>query len=486
MSAIEVIVPKEAPRGWHGLLVERLRADGHDVAVRHRREGRRWPATMRAALALERRLLRRPAAGLATPLAPIPETPAGGRAAGLRIDLSGENAPAGAPVLRLAFDGSRRDAAIIAALARGRLPEIEATLDGQPVGRARPMIDRRESVALAADDVFARAVTLLRALTRRFAQGGLPPAPTAATPAPSNKSGFSAPYLGRALPRLAREAARRARYRQAHWRVGYRFVDGAGVAATGRLGTGWSVIPDDGTHFYADPFAFEWQGRHHVFVEDFPHATGKAVISLVTFDAAGRPSVPAPVLEEDHHLSYPQVFARDGEIWMLPEGSASGRLTLYRATGFPREWTADCVLVEGREISDATLLEHDGRLWLFATERDGYGSTSDTMVVYHAQALKGPWTPHPMNPLAIDRRAARPGGAVAEAGGRLLLPLQDGTLGYGGGLGLAEILRLDAQAVRLGEPKALSTDGDFPHPMVHTLNRAGRLEVVDGIVAVRR
>ena len=144
------------------------------------------------------------------------------------------------------------------------------------------------------------------------------------------------------------------------------------------------------------------------------------------------------------------------------------------------------MLIEDREISDATLVDHGGRLWLFATERDGHGSTSDTMVVYHAESLKGPFVPHPMNPVAIDRRAARPGGAVAKVDGRLILPLQDGTLGYGGGLRLSEIVELDARSVRFGEARTIADTGDFPYRMIHTINRAGRLEVVDGVVAVGR
>ena len=486
LLAIDVVIPSAAARGWQLLLVERLQADGHDVAVRHRHERHRWSAAMRTALGIERRLFRRGADGLASARRPLPQTPAG-RPAALCIDLCGDEAAATVPVLKVCFDGRPSDASAVAALARRRLPEIEARLDGRPVARARPMVDKPESVALAAEDVFARTVTLLRAVVQRIDRNDLAAAPEdPADAASASAPGFAAPYVGSALPRLGREAIRRMRYRLAHWRVGYRFHDGPGVAETGTLGNGWSVLPDDGTHFYADPFPFEWEGRHHVFVEDYPHATGKAVISVVSFDAEGRPSAAVPVLEEDHHLSYPQVFARDGAIWMLPEGSASQRLTLYRATAFPHGWTADSVLIDDREISDATIFEHGGRLWLFASERDGHGSTSDTMVVYHADTLKGPWRPHRMNPVAIDRRAARPGGAVAMVGRTPVLPLQDGTLGYGGGLGLAAILELNEETVRLGRPKPVSADGDFPYPMVHTLNRAGRLEVVDGIAAVRK
>jgi hypothetical protein len=171
---------------------------------------------------------------------------------------------------------------------------------------------------------------------------------------------------------------------------------------------------------------------------------------------------------------------------MLPEGSGGGGLTLYRAERFPDRWSAVATLVEG-DISDATLVEHDGALWLFATDRDGrLGSTSDTLVVYRAPTLLGPWTPHRRNPILVDRRRARPGGAVIRSDGELLLPVQDGTDGYGAGLGLSRVVRLDDDEVVLGEPRPISGAGDFPYPQIHTLNRAGRLEVIDGIAAVRK
>ncbi|TIO75017.1 MAG: hypothetical protein E5Y00_15080, partial [Mesorhizobium sp.] len=354
------------------------------------------------------------------------------------------------------------------------------------VGQARPMVDKRESTALGTEDVFARAITLVQSVTRAFAADRLPREAVAEIHGRGERGGFTSAYLGAALPRLGREALRRARFRHAHWRVGYRFTDALGVADTGKLGTGWSVLPDPGDHFYADPFPFWWQGQPFVFVEDYPHATGKAVISVVPFDADGVPGEPRVVLEEAHHLSYPQVFERDGAIWMLPEASAGGKLTLYRASGFPDSWLAETVLVEG-EISDATLFEHEGMLWLFATDRDGHGSTSDTLVIFSAPALAGPWRPHPANPILIDHRMARPGGAfVRNRDGRVLLPVQDGTLGYGGGLGLSKLLELNQQTVRLSPPRPIDAAGDFPYPKIHTLNRAGRLEVIDGIAAVRK
>ena len=87
------------------------------------------------------------------------------------------------------------------------------------------------------------------------------------------------------------------------------------------------------------PLGVEHEGRTILFVEDFPHATGKALISAVAFDANGPVGTPVPVLEEPHHLSYPFVFEREGSFWMIPEklrqrhGRTSTARLLFPADG---------------------------------------------------------------------------------------------------------------------------------------------------------
>jgi hypothetical protein len=470
MTRIEIIAPVRA-RLWHRRIVERLREDGHEVGVRTRPMPNDIGFLAGLVLAAEGPLLRHDRLSTRASLADAPIA-----APVLRLDLTGAADATGVPTLTLVPPTP----AMLATLAAGRLPNFTVKLDGVPVAAAAPMVDDRAILIRAVEDVLARMVTLTVAAATRWPDLH----PIAAPPRIETATGFAPAYLSGVVPRVVHELGRRLCYRFAHWRVGYRLHDGPGIAETGRIGAGWAVLPDDGTHFYADPFPFEHEGRHHIFVEDYSHAEKKAVISVATLDAAGVASPPRPVLVEPHHLSYPNVFARDGEIWMLPQGN-DGTLTLYRAVRFPERWERVATLIE-REISDATILEQDGRLWLFATDRDGAGSTSDTLVVYSAETLLGPWTPHPLNPIAIDRRRARPGGRFIHAGGRVLLPIQDGTLGYGGGLGLAELRRLDAATVALGEPRPVATSGDFPYPQIHTLNRAGRLEVIDGIAPVRR
>ncbi len=217
-----------------------------------------------------------------------------------------------------------------------------------------------------------------------------------------------------------------------------------------------------------------------MFLEDYDHRGGKAVISVVPFDDHG-PSGPArPVLEEPWHLSYPFIFALEGQVWMIPESSANRTVSLYRADPFPDRWVHEATLLTNIEASDATLVHHDGHFWMFAATRDGAGSWSDTLALFRSDDIRGPWTAHPGNPVVVDQASARPAGAIVERDGRLWRPVQDCTNGYGTGIGLAEITRLDSEHFEQRVHTVLRAPADWPGRRFHTLNRADRLECIDG------
>jgi hypothetical protein len=79
-------------------------------------------------------------------------------------------------------------------------------------------------------------------------------------------------------------------------------------------------------------------------------------------------------------------------MWMVPESCSTASVDLYRAERFPDGWVKQATLVSGVVASDATLFEHDGRCWMFATVQDGGGSYSDALHLWSAPALRGPWT----------------------------------------------------------------------------------------------
>jgi hypothetical protein len=467
-------------RAVHRELAERLRAAGARVSLVRAHAATPLPSSIELLLEMERLVYRDRSGRLTERLAPdalgLPELT--GDAPDLMIDFTGDQSASGARTLRVLYDGLPDESVLIGALVAGRMPTIAVVdaANGAVLAAGVPCADNAGTIVGAMECVLARVVTLVVAAQRPTVMPSLPP--TAAQSASvRNVVAFEAKVVARAIVHRLYSLC----FYTPHWRTCWRFVDDADLWHTGTLAqTSWNVIPDPGFRFYADPFPLEHGGQSYVFLEDLDHRSNKAVISVVRFDAHGPVGPAEPVLEEPWHLSYPFVFAHDGQVWMIPESSANRSIALYRAESFPYRWVKEATLVADIEASDATLVQHNGLFWMFAATRDGGGSWSDTLSLFSAPALHGPWQPHPGNPVLVDQASARPAGAIITRHGKLWRPVQDCAAGYGTGIGLAEITRLDREGFAQTVHAVLRADPAWPGRRLHTLNRAGRLECIDG------
>jgi hypothetical protein len=241
----------------------------------------------------------------------------------------------------------------------------------------------------------------------------------------------------------------------------------------------YRLMPCPQDRFYADPFLFEKDGKTYLFFEDFRYAEGRALISCCEIGSDGSPGEPIEVLRCPYHLSYPFVFEHEGEIYMIPETKENQRVELYRATSFPTTWTFEAALLEDIYAVDATIQKVDGKFWMFAGVSNGRYSNSDELCVFFADALRGPWTPHPGNPVLSDVRRARPAGMLFYEEGRLIRPSQDCGKAYGYALEFSEVLRLseteyEERSINRIEPGLIA--GCIG---THTYNRTEHFEVVD-------
>lgn len=234
--------------------------------------------------------------------------------------------------------------------------------------------------------------------------------------------------------------------------------------------------PDD--RYWADPFPVDDGERRWIFYEDHAFGAPHAHISVVELRADGTPGAHTPVLRRDYHLSYPAVFCWRGEWWMTPESAAVGKVQLFRATRFPYEWEHAADLLDGVTAVDPTLVEVDGRWWMFvATGAPGVEPAA--LRLYSAPSPLGPWRPHPRNPLAIDARGARPAGRVFWSNGRLYRPGQDGTPTYGSAVVVHRVDVLTEDDYR--ETPVARIEPAWRPGLVgtHTLNAWGRLSAID-------
>jgi hypothetical protein len=470
-------------RQWHVRLAARLaRRANTRVAVEWSASGEELPAAVPLLFSLEKLIYRLPGDGLAA-AASVDDfarfTTNAPQAADLVLDLCGAGRRPGERTWQLTFDATPSESSAIGALICWRTPVV-AIIDletGAEVISSRPGAENNQILLLAFEDLLARTATLVTAALDGASGGHC----GEAAPAVAASTRAALAFAARSLASAAVKRLYLLCYYAPHWRVGWRWVDGPDVIdlRTHPSG-GWHELPDDGVRFYADPFPVAAGGRLHLFVEEFDHRLGRGVISVVEFGQSGPIGKPRRVLEAATHLSYPFVFEHRSEMWMVPESCSTGTIDLYRAERFPDGWVKHATLVSGVVASDATPFEHDGRWWMFATVQDEGGSYSDALNLWSAPDLLGPWTPHRRNPVLVDSATARPGGRIVKRGDKLIRPFQDCRNGYGTALGLAEITRLDDEGFEQRVETILRPGPLWPGRRLHTLNRAGRLECIDG------
>ena len=475
-------------RAFHLMLLQRLAALAHvEVCVDARPAEGGIPRSAAALFQLETAIHGLPADGVAkrlplSALAPYRTRPPA--SPDLVLDLCGDVRLEGTRVWRVTYDGAAGEAALLALILDGRTPVARIEENGAVIAEGR-LGTEYGGIALASfQDMLARTASLIVAAMTGAARAALPvlpePAQAGAPPAiPSSaKLGVRA---GKALARRIVQKIYHLCYNAPHWKVGWRQTNGRDLFdLRAHPASGWQVLPDDGSRFYADPFPILYQGKVTLFVEDYIHRLGKAIISAVPFGPSGPIGRPEPVLDLPYHLSYPFVFERDGEVWMVPESCANGTVDLYRATAFPGGWVKEATLLSDIVASDATMVEHGGRWWLFATVREGGGAFSDALHLWSAPDFRGPWTPHPKNPVLVDMASARPAGRMVKRGNELLRPVQDCRRSYGAALGIARIVHLDVNGMEQAVETILTPGALWNGRKLHTLNEAGGLEFIDG------
>ena len=232
--------------------------------------------------------------------------------------------------------------------------------------------------------------------------------------------------------------------------------------------------------YAADPFGLVRDGRLHVFFEFKPFG-GDGFIAHVEVGPHNELSPVRPVLKLPHHLSYPFLFEYGGELFMVPESAQAGQVMLFRCRQFPDRWEQAAVILPGIETVDNSIVQHDGRWWLFAAR----GEERAELHLWWAASPLGPWQPHPRNPVKIASGSSRPAGTPFIKNGVLFRPAQDNSNGPG----------KEGRRIVLNRVGVLSTEEFSEKPVAylepdaaslcpagrHTLAAAGSITLIDGL-----
>jgi len=238
--------------------------------------------------------------------------------------------------------------------------------------------------------------------------------------------------------------------------------------------------------FYADPFPIEITARGvRVLAEDYRFETGRGHIVELDIARDGAIRSVRDAIIPVGHTSYPFLLRSGERLLCVPEAAWRDGVLNYELDPTTDKWQPHGELLKGFAAADPTLLEHDGRWWLFCTNRREEGRTE--LHVFSAADLRGPWEPHPQNPVKSDARSSRPAGACVTIGGTLYRPAQNCARRYGGGITVNRVIELTRRRFR--EEPILGIEASptwqWPHG-IHTINAVGDLFIVDGLRVERR
>ncbi|OFV92551.1 MAG: hypothetical protein A3G76_00470 [Acidobacteria bacterium RIFCSPLOWO2_12_FULL_65_11] len=274
--------------------------------------------------------------------------------------------------------------------------------------------------------------------------------------------------------------------RRERWTIGLVAAPIEDILASGALPEPIWLRDQPPDRFYADPFPVACCGDAvRVLVEDYRYHPKRKGLSELEIGRDGRLRRAVDQETLPPRASYPFLLRRDGELICIPETSSADAAMAFARDGATGKWSALGDLVRGFRVIDPTLVEWNGRWWLFCTKQGDEDQTE--LYLFCAPSWDGPWNPHPLNPVKSDTRSSRPAGQCFETGGVLYRPAQNCARRYGAGITINRIVELTPRRFREEPVLSLLPSPSSPWPDgLHTINSLDDVTVVDGLRVERR
>lgn len=170
-------------------------------------------------------------------------------------------------------------------------------------------------------------------------------------------------------------------------------------------------------YWMADPFLVKHNGQNYLFAEMYDKKCSKGVIgySKLNGNRCGNFRV---CLEDTYHLSYPCVFYRDNDIFMVPETKENREMALFKAVRFPKKWEKHGVICN-KPCVDSTPVIYKNEQYYFTTIANERSSNDNLFLVREKNGE--------ISELLTDSLTLRSAGNIIADKNSLIRPSQDDT-----------------------------------------------------------
>jgi len=230
--------------------------------------------------------------------------------------------------------------------------------------------------------------------------------------------------------------------------------------------------------FFADPFILRInKDEITILCEEYIIKKSKGTIVKLTVDKWSKKLIDrALILELDTHLSYPAFIKIEKSIYIYPENSESGKLTLYSYNDTSNEVRPVKNLIN-EALVDATIFNYKGKYWLLATK---VPNTQGEAFLYVSNSFYDNYTPIGYGPIAEGKSFSRPAGNFIIYKDAIYRPAQNCVKRYGSGIMVQKIDILTEELYVESNEFSIYPNSFKYNLGLHTINFNGNVCVVDG------
>lgn len=223
--------------------------------------------------------------------------------------------------------------------------------------------------------------------------------------------------------------------------------------------------------WFADPFILDYNDREIVLLaEEMDYQLGRGRIARLLIDRETNTITDVKILLDlSTHLSFPAIERIGEDIYVYPENSASGNLTIYKYIKSSESLEPVKVLIN-EPLTDTIIKEIDGERYIFSTKMPN--PNGNLLNVYRNAETGYILTQE----IRFADNTARGAGDWFEENGRLIRPAQDCNGYYGVGLVFQNVVFKDnkfhfEEISRICHPRGY--DG------MHTFNKFKDMCIID-------
>ena len=121
-------------------------------------------------------------------------------------------------------------------------------------------------------------------------------------------------------------------------------------------------------YWVADPFLFEKDGIVYIFYEAYDLVKKRGCIGYSIYEDSANVLKVNIIISESYHLSFPNIFTCNNEIYIMPESCENYSLHVYKAISFPDKWERDKDILPDVFACDSIFIKDKERKYLLTNE----------------------------------------------------------------------------------------------------------------------